>query len=226
MKKLLLTVTALGLLALAAPTPADAVTVRLPGTWVTLNAPWGMPPAGTAGLALHVTPSGPTDFGLAQVTMPAGTQIEDIGPLAYDHFYERGSCGGGSPRYQLRIDLDNDFAPDANVFVYAGPFPNFGGCAAGRWVNDRLDLGQKRFDASQVGGSFYNTQAEAHAAAGIAHQVLSVTFVWDSAWLFGPSDMWFDDIQVNTYVLDEPLAQLCLHAQPGVVACPGVEVLV
>lgn len=127
------------------------------------------------------------------------------------------------------MDLNNDGVADKNVFVYPGTFPNFNNCPTQQWVHDNtIQDGAARWDSSQVGGSFYTTKAQANAAAGPNHQVLAVTMVWDSEWLpSGPGNMYWDNIRVNNYLLDDPLAQACVHVNEGslVRACPGAEVV-
>ena len=48
----------------------------------------------------------------------------------------RGSdtCGGGSPRMELAIDLDGDRDSEGNVFVYFGTPPSFANCQAQTWL--------------------------------------------------------------------------------------------
>lgn len=88
------------------------------------------------------------------------------------------------------------------MFVYGGPHPDRAGCATGQWLHDELALNSLRFDSTQLGGPFYGTQAQ--ALAGPGHQVLRVSLVRDSTWLFGPSQMWFDNVRVNTYRSTSP----------------------
>lgn len=226
---------AIGLVAVASfasVTTVDAQQVRLPGTWSLSGAVWQQGPAGGDGLAVHIdTNQGPPynqAFGGLSVILPSGTQIEDVGPLAFDYYFVTGNCGGGSPRFQLRVDLNDDGVGDKNVFVYPGPAPNYNNCPVGSWQHDNtIQDGGNRWDSSQVGGTFYGTKALANAAAGPGHQVLSVVMVWDSEWLTGPGDMYWDNVTVNTYVLDEPQAMACVHLlkKDLVRVCPNVEIV-
>jgi hypothetical protein len=157
----------------------------------------------------------PIDYGFAGVQMPAGITVDEVTQLSYDTFYQSGlSCGGGSPRFQLAVDLNDNGTfepqpggPDGNIFVYAGAVPPFTGCPSGVWIhNDPIAEGGLRWDTTQLGtGIFYDSRAGAIAAAG-AHNVLSVGVAWDSWWMQpGRSIVWVDNIRVNDFLLGEPV---------------------
>lgn len=65
------------------------------------------------------------------------------------YFQAPRSCFGGAPRVQLAIDLNGDNVVDGNAFGYVGTFPNFSGCAPGRWTFEDLTDDQPRWDISQ-----------------------------------------------------------------------------
>jgi len=173
----------------------------------------------------------PFSYGIAGVQMRTNTKVSDITQLSVDTYYEQstaggGSCGGGSPRYQLKVDLNDNGKPDPyptdrNIFVYPGPYPNFIGCTFGVWSHENLLDGQLRFDSTQLGGPFYGDQASAVAQAA-GHNVLFVTLVWDSYWLFpGRSIFWADNLRVNDFLLAEPgVSHVCsLLAGQGHAIC-------
>lgn len=203
-------------IALAAPAASVA-----PGVWLTDNVAW-QPGGHESDFALKMAAT--DTFAVIQLTVAEGLDVADVEALSVDSFYIEGTCGGGSPRAQLRIDVDDDGASsvaDRNVFVYAGPAPSYAGCAPGAWYEDDLLDGAPRWDASQIGGSFYGTHAQAAALAG-EHDVLSVTFVWDSYWMTPHYDLRIDNVRVNGYVLDEPgVGEACslVHGATGS-ACP------
>lgn len=160
----------------------------------------------------------PFSYGIAGVQMPAGTKVSAINKLSVDTYYEPstalgGTCGGGSPRYQLLVDANGNGKADdgdRNVFVYVGPYPNFTGCAYNTWTSNSLTDGVLRWDSTQLGGPFYGDQASA-AAVAAGRDVLFVTLVWDSYWLFpGRSIFWADNLRVNQFLLAEPgLSHVC-----------------
>jgi hypothetical protein len=167
----------------------------------------------------------PFDYGFAGVVMPSSTTVGDITRLSFDTFYESGvTCGGGSPRYQLAVDQDGDGQADGNVFVYAGPYPNFNGCPHGVWTHEDLMTGTLNWDSTQFGGPFYGTQADAAGAVGGGAHVLSVGAVWDSWWMApGRSVIWLDNLRVNNFLLDEPVkGHVCslLAGAQGSEVCP------
>lgn len=191
------------------------------GQWTLDNAVFTIsPPAGANGLsALEITTTDAVPYGLASLELPAGLQIEDLTTLSFRTYSDDDTCGGGSPRLQLRIDADGDGAPDGNVFVYGGAHPFGAGCApTGAWNDDDLLDGALRFDSTQLGGPFYGDQASAQAAAGAGHGVLRATFVWDSSWLFGHRTLFVDDITVNCFVLGEP-GDVAASLVSGVTGC-------
>jgi len=90
-------------------------------------------------------------FGTVRRTLDWGTQVEDLtNQLSFNfRFAAGGSCGGGSPRIQLAIDVDGDGTSDGNAFGYTGPFPNFTGCPADTWLFEDLTSNVQRWDLSQ-----------------------------------------------------------------------------
>src|SRR4051812_23404723 len=50
-----------------------------------------------------------------------GLTVADLNNLGTDYMFTEGTCGGGSPRYQLNT-------PSGNIFVYIGPAPAYTGC--------------------------------------------------------------------------------------------------
>jgi len=207
---------------------------------------WALAPKGGTGTPINIfalrlevpgnlidvgSVSVPFSYGIAGVQMPAGTKVTDIKKLSVDTYYQHstalgGTCGGGSPRYQLLVDANNNGkadAGDANVFVYVGSYPNFNGCAYDTWTSNSLTDGVLRWDSTQLGGPFYGNQADS-AAVAAGRNVLFVTLVWDSYWLFpGRTIFWADNLRVNNFLLAEPvISHACsLVAGQGHPICPG-----
>ena len=67
--------------------------------------------------------------------------------LEFKSFFQNRSCGGGSPRVQLAIDLNGDGVPDGNAFGYTGP--PFAGCPPNNWQYDDVTDALPRWDLSQ-----------------------------------------------------------------------------
>jgi len=67
--------------------------------------------------------------------------------LEFKSYFADRTCGGGSPRIQLAIDLDGDGNSDGNAFGYTAP--PFAGCAPNRWQYDDLTDELPRWDISQ-----------------------------------------------------------------------------
>jgi hypothetical protein len=69
--------------------------------------------------------------------------------LEFKSFYQNRSCGGGSPRFALTIDLNGDGVPDGDVWAYSFPFTT-GGCPQNLWNYDDLTDAKPRWDASPL----------------------------------------------------------------------------
>lgn len=110
--------------------------------------------------------------------------LDELQTLSATYQVIAGGIGGGSPRFQISLDTTGDGQADGNVFVYIGDPPNFTSGTTGLVSTGNLladdDL---RFDATQVGGTFYMTFDEVLDLVGDA-QVLGVDFVVDGGWLF------------------------------------------
>jgi len=145
------------------------------------------------------------DYSGLEAHLPKNTTFGGLNTLSTDYFVRQGNCGGGSPRFQIGLDTDNDGARNGSVFVYIGDAPSFS-CsnAAGVWqsTGNLIGNGDLRFDTSQLGGTFYDSYAHALAAYGSA-AVTSLSFVVDAGWAFpgGVQDVLVDDLTVNGRVL-------------------------
>ncbi|OGH14013.1 MAG: hypothetical protein A2687_06120 [Candidatus Levybacteria bacterium RIFCSPHIGHO2_01_FULL_38_26] len=142
-------------------------------------------------------------FGGVSFEVQDGTTLGDLATLGTDFNVTDDDCGGGSPRFQVRIDMDNDgviSAGDKNVFVYLGPSPNYVGCTPGTWVSsgNLVTDPDPRWDTGQVGGTFYDTYANAVAlTAGL--EVFRINLVVDSSWMFLDSEqtVLVDNVNIN-----------------------------
>lgn len=84
--------------------------------------------------------------------VPANLTINDLNTLSTDYRFTAASCALGSPR--LGITLASN--PNAAIFVYIGPPPNYTGCPSNVWANTgNLLTPASLVDATQYGGTFY-----------------------------------------------------------------------
>jgi hypothetical protein len=156
--------------------------------------------------ALELESSAPAAFASTRFTVPAGTQVEDLDILATDFMVVEGDCQLGSPRFQIRVDMDDDgmsTAADRNIFVYLGDTPAFTNCdAVAGWQSSGNLLIVLNVDSTQVGGPFYGTIDDAIDEVG-EKDVLFITLVHD------PYDQTFHYDNVNIdgtiYTFDQPL---------------------
>jgi hypothetical protein len=83
------------------------------------------------------------------VSRALGVRIAQLdNMLEFKSYFQDRSCGGGSPRIQLAIDLDGDGVADGNAFGYTAP--PFAGCPPNRWQFDDLTDELPRWDVSQL----------------------------------------------------------------------------
>lgn len=111
-----------------------------------------------------------------------GQTVASLSSLGTDYNATDDALGGGSPRFQIRVDTDGDSVGDCNVFVYIGTPPNFNDAAAG-WqsTGDLLASPDARFDLSQCGGAFYSTYAQMIALVG-DDTITGISLVVDGGW--------------------------------------------
>ncbi len=151
-------------------------------------------------------PNFENDFSFLSFEPSDALLFNQLTVLKATYSFIEGNCGGGSLRWQVRVDIlgnNGDPTPtpcdpddptcvppispeadDRNVFIYYGDHPNFTNCTTG--ANNQsgvnlLTLTDLRFDTSQVGGTFYDTRANANSLVG-TKQVASASLVLDSGW--------------------------------------------
>lgn len=129
--------------------------------------------------------------------------LDDLKTLSAILWVTEGGVGGGSPRFSIGLDEDDDGEADANVFVYIGDAPNFTQDTGLIFTGNLLTKTDLRVDTSQIGGTFYDTYANAIELAGDA-EVVSVDLVVDSGWSFdeGVQSVLVFNVQVNNTKLN------------------------
>jgi len=133
-----------------------------------------------AGVQLRSVGTGPNTatFGGIDFNTPTTLTVGTLNELSTDYKFTSNSCGGGSPRFQINVG-------GANIFVYIGPPPNYTGCPTGTWQSTGNLLSPTSLvDTSQLGGSQYDTWANAQAKYGLL-PVTGIQLVADGGWFFG-----------------------------------------
>jgi hypothetical protein len=115
-------------------------------------------------------------------------------------------CGGGSPRFEIGLDLNGDTVPDGNLFIYLGPLLEFRLCN-GAWQNSGNLIGarDRRFDLQQFGGPFYGTYGDTVALVGHG-MICYILLVVDSGWFprianAGNQNIHANNVRVNEHWL-------------------------
>jgi len=103
----------------------------------------------------------PPGYSGIDFAVPSSLTVNGLNTLSTDFMFTAGSCGGGSPRFQINVK-------NVNIFVYIGPPPNYTGCPQNVWANTgNLLTPGSLVDTSQLpGGTFYDTWASAQVKYG------------------------------------------------------------
>ena len=163
-------------------------------------------PGSSSNSAVELVSDADPGFGGVSFSVPSEVStFVDLSVLSADVNVTDDDCAGGGPRFQVRVDTGSGLK---NIFVYIGPEPNYTGCTPNTWVNsgDLLDAARK-IDTSQLGGTFYDTYANALTNYG-SYPVVSISLVTDSGWAFGDGEQTVrvDNVLVNSdlYTFEPP----------------------
>jgi hypothetical protein len=111
---------------------------------------------------------------------PEGLTVSDLEELSAVYEVTEGTLGGGSPRFSIGVDTDDDGDADGYLFVYLGTPPDYVDGPSGVVKSGNLLNGF--VDASQFGGEFYGTWEEAVELVGEDSAVVSIDLVADGGW--------------------------------------------
>jgi hypothetical protein len=159
-------------------------------------------------LTSELSNSGLTFSGI-DFAIPAGTTFADIQNLSTDYKFTAGSCGGGSPRFQ--INLTNGTS-SGSVFVYIGPPPNYTLCPQNIWLNTgNLASPVNLVDTSQLPlGTFYDPYAAAQVKYG-GYTVTGIQLVADGGWAVAGNvqTVLADNVMINNTIYTFESADSC-----------------
>ena len=111
---------------------------------------------------------------------PDELTFSQIDTLKADYQFTLGNCHGGSLRWEIGTE-------EGNVFVYYGDGPNFTDCKTNNQSDiNMVGFSDLRWDTSQVGGTFYDTHANAVALIG-NENVNYAALIVDSGWQHQPT---------------------------------------
>jgi hypothetical protein len=137
------------------------------------------------------------DFSGIDFSTTGITTFADLTKLSTDYKFTDGSCGGGSPRFQINV-IDPTTNTEKNIFVYIGPAPSYTGCLPNVWTNtgDLLE-GVNPVDTSQLtGGTFYDPYATALTKYD-SYVVTGIQLVTDSFSATGKHTVLIDNTMIN-----------------------------
>ena len=148
-------------------------------------------------MAVQIT-SGEDSYGGIDLSMPEETRFEDIKHLSTDYIVITGTCGGGSPRFQISV-FDPITLTEKILFAYIGESHNYT-CPSDGWQTSGNVLENGKFiDATQLGSLFYTSYEEALTYFG-KDKVTTIKLVVDSGWMFGTQSIEVDNIRINDEV--------------------------
>jgi hypothetical protein len=146
-------------------------------------------------------------YGGIDFSVPSGLTFGGLSNLGTDYMFTAGSCGVGSPRFQINVD-------GVNAFVYIGPPPNYTNCPMNVWASSGNLAAPAAFvDTSQLpGGTFYDTFAAADAKYG-THAVTGIQLVIDGGYAFPDTGQTVvvDNVMINDTTYTFESKQSCKH---------------
>lgn len=135
----------------------------------------------TGGGSVQLISNGTTTDSAINYSLATPMTVADLTNLSTDALYVAGSCGGGSPRFQINVQTASG---TKNVFAYFGQSPNYSGCTVGTWANTGNLIGaSSTVDATQLGGGFYEPWSQVVAQYGTS-TVTGIQLVADGGWVF------------------------------------------
>jgi len=144
----------------------------------------------------------PPGYGGVDFATPGTLMVGGLNNISTDYKFTQGSCGGGSPRFQINV-------AGGSIFVYIGPPPNYTACPMDAWLNTgNLLTPVSLVDTSQLpGGTFYDTWASAQLKYGTM-TISGIQLVADGAWAVtgGTQTVLVDNVMINTttYAFESP----------------------
>src|SRR5713101_3764517 len=136
----------------------------------------------------------PATFAGIDIGVPAGMAFSDLNELSTDWLFVEGSCGGGSPRFQVNVTTSS--GQSGNVFVYIGPSPFGTGCPTDLEMNSG-NLAQPgapgdvpgTWDSSQIAPGTQVSTYSATLALAVAGgwTITGIQLVVDAGWAFPPN---------------------------------------
>lgn len=136
---------------------------------------------------VHLVSNETESFSGVSFEVEPGAVVSALDSLAATYEAVVGDCGGGAPRFQVNTT-------EGNVFVYLGDAPNFQTCDGGSTGN-LIDDEDLRVDASQVGGSQYDTWADVEELIG-DEEITNLLLIVDGGFT-GDQEFAFSSAQVN-----------------------------
>jgi hypothetical protein len=144
--------------------------------------------------------SADNDYSFLSFTPAAPLTFAELTELSANYLFTLGNCGGGALRWSVRVSSTQ------SVFIYYGALPNFTDCeGANNQSNvNMIGMSDLRYDTSQVGGTFYDSYANALALVG-STPIIRASLVLDGGWT-GDQRLTLSSATVNDNTFTPPAA--------------------
>jgi len=116
------------------------------------------------------------DYSFLSFTPTVTLTFSELTELKANYSDFEGNCHGGSLRWSVRV------SETQSVFIYYGDYPNFADCTTNSQSGtNMINRPELRYDTTQVGGTFYDSYANAVALVGNI-PIIRASLVLDSGW--------------------------------------------
>ncbi len=157
-------------------------------------------PGHNSDTAIQLRSDADPGYGGIDFDAPAGMTLNQLLNLSTDYMFTAGSCGGGSPRFQINVTAPTGAK---NIHVYIGPPPSYTGCVPNVWLTTGDLLESALFvDTGQLpGGTFYDPWVTALAKYG-SYPVTGFQLVADGSWAVagGVQTVQVDNVMINATI--------------------------
>jgi hypothetical protein len=156
-----------------------------------------------------LTSEGTTYSGIDFAVTP-GLTFADYEKLSFDYKFTAGSCGGGTPRFQIQV-VSPDQSTSGTIWVYLGDYPNYTNCQENVWLNsgDLLETG-KYVETSDVVGHYELLPYSAAQSTFGSWEITGIQLVVDGGWKFeGGQNVLTDNVMINTTTFTFESANSC-----------------
>ena len=155
--------------------------------------------------------SGAASYSGIDFAVTPGLTFADYDKLSFDYKFTAGSCGGGSPRFQIDV-TSPDQSKSGTLWIYLGQHPNYTDCQENVWLNsgDLLEAGVYVADDS-ISHSYSLLEYQSAVATYGSWEVTGIQLVADGGWKFPSTGqtVLVDNVKINENTITFESANSC-----------------